>query len=136
LRRRDALFPAAARFAAVGYGCTSATALIAVCRSLGLTRLTLLSPYVEPVSERLRQTLAPAGIETPAFGGFEVAEEAHVVRIDGPSILQAAEAVAAQENVGGVFLSCTNLRTLDVIPPLQEKLGLPVLSSILCRPGT
>ena len=152
-----ALFPTAARFAAVGYACTSGTAqigaaevarrvhagtkthavtepvsaLIAACRSLGLSRLALLSPYVEPVSERLRQALAPAGIETPAFGSFDVAEEARVVRIDGPSILRATEAVATREKVDGVFLSCTNLRTLDVIPSLQERLGLPVLSSNL-----
>jgi maleate isomerase len=152
-----ALFPVAARFAAVGYGCTSGTAqigaaeiarrvhtgtttravteplsaLIAACRSLGLARLALLSPYVEPVSERLRQALVAAGIETPAFGSFDVAEEARVVRIDGPSILQAAEAIATREKVDGVFLSCTNLRTLDVISTLQDRLGLPVLSSNL-----
>jgi len=152
-----ALFPVAARFAAVGYACTSGTAqigaaevarrvhagtkthavtepvsaLIAACQILNLTRLALLSPYVEPVSERLRQTLAAAGIETPAFGSFDVAEEARVVRIDGPSILRATEAVATQEKVDGVFLSCTNLRTLEVIPLLQERLGLPVLSSNL-----
>ena len=77
---------------AVGYGCTSgtaqigaarvaqlihaggqggavtdpATALIAACRHLGLRRLTLLSPYVASVSDRLRQVLAQAGIETPS----------------------------------------------------------------------
>ncbi len=152
-----ALFPVSARFAAVGYGCTSGTAqigaaeiarrvhagtatravtepvsaLVAACRALGLARLALLSPYVEPVSERLRATLAAAGIETPAFGSFDVAEEARVVRIDGPSIQRAAEAVAAREKVDGVFISCTNLRTLDVIPPLQDRLGVPVLSSNL-----
>jgi maleate isomerase len=33
--------------------------------------------------------------------------------------------------VDGLFLSCTNLRTLDVIAPLEEKLKMPVLSSNL-----
>ena len=152
-----ARFPVSARFTAVGYACTSGTAqigaaevarrihdgtvtqavtepvtaLIAACRTLGLVRLALLSPYVEPVSQRLRETLAAAGIETPAFGSFDVAEEARVARIDGPSILRATETVAAREKVDAVFLSCTNLRTLDAIPLLQERLGLPVLSSNL-----
>lgn len=152
-----ALFPVAARFAAVGYGCTSGTAqigaanvarhvhagtatqavtepvsaLIAACRALGLARLALVSPYTAPVSARLRETLVASGIGTPAFGSFDVPEEARVARIDGASILAAAEAVAAQAAIDGVFLSCTNLRTLDVIPTLEARLGLPVLSSNL-----
>jgi maleate isomerase len=151
------LFPVAARFAVVGYGCTSGTAqigaaqvalhvhagtatqavtepvsaLIAACRALGLGRLGLISPYIAPVSARLRETLAAAGIATPVFGSFDVPEEARVARIDGASILGAAEAVAAQAAVDGVFLSCTNLRTLEVIPALEARLGLPVLSSNL-----
>lgn len=152
-----ALFPLSARFAAVGYGCTSGTAqigaaevarrihagtatdavtepvsaLIAACRSLGIGRLALLSPYVAPVSARLRETLAAAGIATPVFGSFDVAEEARVARIDRASILQAAGALAAGAEVDALFLSCTNLRTLDVIGLLEAQLGLPVLSSNL-----
>lgn len=151
------LFPAAAHFDAVGFGCTSATAQIgtaavarrihegtkteavtepvtalrAACRTLGISRLALLSPYVAPVSDRLRQTLRRTGIETPAFGSFEVAEEARVVRIDAPSIIVAAEKVTACADVDAIFLSCTNLRTLDVIAELESRLGLPVLSSNL-----
>ena len=152
-----ALLPLGARFAAIGFGCTSGaaqigtaevarriragartpavtdpvSAIIAACRVLGLKRLALLSPYVAPVSERLRQTLADAGIDTPAFSSFEVAEEARVARIDARSILGAAEDVAGGGGVDGIFLSCTNLRTLAAIRPLEARLGLPVLSSNL-----
>ncbi|WP_417721441.1 Asp/Glu racemase [Salipiger sp.] len=150
-----ALFPRAARFAAVGYGCTSGTAqigaaevarqiragcrtravtepvsaLVAACRALGVTRMALLSPYVETVSRRLQQVLAAQGIATPVFGSFEVAEEARVARIDGASIMTAAESLLRTEEVDALFLSCTNLRTLDIIPALEARLGLPVLSS-------
>jgi len=152
-----ALFPVASHFSAVGYGCTSGTAqigaaevarriragtptqavteplsaTIAACRALGLGRLALVSPYIAPVSDRLRQAFAGAGIETPGFGSFEVAEEAQVVRIDADSIMRATEKVAGRAEVDGVFLSCTNLRTLEAIRPLEARLGLPVLSSNL-----
>ena len=152
-----ALLPASASFAATGYACTSGTAqigaaevsrllragtatdkvtdpvtaLIAACRAFGLGRLALLSPYVASVSARLRDTLAAAGIDTPAFASFDVAEEARVARIDGPSIIGAAETVAHRAPVDALFLSCTNLRTLDVIPALEDRLGIPVLSSNL-----
>lgn len=158
-----ALFPEAADFAAVGYGCTSGaatigpetvaekvragtrtravtdptSALIAACRALGIARLALVSPYVAPVSAHLRGVLAGAGIETPVFASFDVAEEEKVVRIDTPSVTAAAEAVLARAQAGGeaidgVFLSCTNLRTLDAIPQIEGRARLPVLSSNLC----
>ncbi|MEC3862606.1 aspartate/glutamate racemase family protein [Mesobacterium sp. TK19101] len=105
------------------------TALLAACGALGITRLGLLSPYVAEVSDRLRQVLAEAGVETPVFGSFEEEIEARVVRIDAPSICNAAETLAARGGIDALFLSCTNLRTLEVIAPLEARLGLPVLSS-------
>lgn len=152
-----ALFPRSAALSALGYGCTSGaaqigagriaarvaqggptcpvtepvSALVAACRALGLRRLALLSPYVAPVSDRLRRVLAGQGLETPAFGSFGVSEEAIVTRITQASVIDAARAVAGGADVDGVFLSCTNLRTLDAIPILEQELGLPVLSSNL-----
>ncbi|WGW03048.1 maleate cis-trans isomerase family protein [Tropicibacter oceani] len=142
-------------FDAVGYGCTSGTsvigaarvadlirqgcatrtvteplsALIAACGALGVTRLALLSPYVEEVSEGLRRALGGAGIATPVFGTFNEAEETRVARIDGASILAAGRALAQNGGAQALFLSCTNLRTLDVIDRLEQETGLPVLSS-------
>ena len=151
------LFPPGARFRAVGYACTSGTAqigreriaalvgdacrtqaatepvsaLIAACGALGVRRLALLSPYIAAVSERLRAVLAEAGIATPLVGSFDVAEEARVARIGPDSIMGAARSLAARGGADAIFLSCTNLRTLDVIAPLEAETTLPVLSSNL-----
>ncbi len=105
------------------------TALIAACRHLGLRRLALLSPYVAAVSDQLRKVLDAKGIETPVFSTFAEAEEAKVVRIASAAIIDAARDLCADADVDGLFLSCTNLRTLPVIAPLEAELGLPVLSS-------
>jgi maleate isomerase len=152
-----ALLPQALQFGAIGYGCTSGTAqigpdqiaslvnagaatenvsepvsaLIAACQHLGIKRLAFLSPYIAQVSDRLRGVLGDADIETPVFGSFDEAEEAKVVRINGTSIIDAARDLCADAKVDGLFLSCTNLRTLDVIAPLENELGMPVLSSNL-----
>ncbi len=149
------LLPRGLGYDAVGYGCTSGTAqigaariaelvregvdaahvtepvsaLIAACQSMGITRLAMLSPYVADVSARLRDVLQEAGIETPVFGSFEEAEEQKVVRIDAGSVIQAATELASSDDVDGVFLSCTNLRTFTAIDPLEAATGLPVLSS-------
>jgi len=151
------LLPRGADLAVVGFGCTSGTAqigaeriaelirqgvatrmvtnpvsaLIAACRHLNVSRLALVSPYVEEVSARLRVVLEATGITITAFASFDEAQEAKVVRIAPDSIHDAAIATAAQSNCDAVFLSCTNLRTLDVIAPVEAAVGLPVLSSNL-----
>ncbi|TDE38293.1 maleate cis-trans isomerase family protein [Antarcticimicrobium sediminis] len=160
LPQAAALLPGTVDFDVIGYGCTSGaaqigpdrvasglrngarcthvsepvSALVAACRALGLHRLALLSPYVDTVSERLRAVLSHHGIETPVFGSFNEAEEARVARITPGSVARAARALAPAAPVSPVdalFLSCTNLNTLPVVPTLEREIGLPVLSSNL-----
>lgn len=154
------LLPRPVTYDAVGYGCTSGTsvigvaevsrqlragcsakadtqpvsALLAAARALGVKRLAFLSPYVEEVSSHLRNVLAADGLASPVFGTFDEAREERVVWIDGPSIISAATELAAAGGVDGIFLSCTNLRTLNVIEEIEAATGLPVLSSnqVLC----
>lgn len=147
------LLPRGTPFAAVGYGCTSASAqigsdriaeciragvdtphvtnpvsaLIAACRALNVSKLGLVSPYIESISDRMRAVLEQEGIAVDRFGSFNEPIEANVVRIDAPSLVDAAMAV--EIGCDAVFLSCTNLRTLDVIPEIEARIGKPVLSS-------
>lgn len=149
------LLPRGARFAAVGYGCTSGTAeigasqiakrikagvltaavtepvsaLIAACRQLGITRIAMISPYIARVSATLRAVLESAGITVVAFDSFDEGVEERVVRIAPSSITDAALKIAKVADCEAVFLSCTNLRTLDVIDQIERQIRIPVLSS-------
>ena len=155
LGRAAELFPPAARFASMGYGCTSGTAqigaarietllrdvsgakavtnpvtaLVAACRAMEVGRLAIVSPYIAPVAKTLCDVLKREGLETPAVTSFDVADEATVVRIAGASITRAACTVAKGADVDAIFLSCTNLRTLDVIAGIEDATGLSVISS-------
>ncbi len=152
-----ALLPEAISYDAVGYGCTSASsvigsdkveslvqkgctttvvsnplrALIAACQHLGIKRLAFLTPYAIEVSEHLRTKVNEAGIATPVFGTFNEACEENVVRIADASIIAAATELAQHADCDGIFMSCTNLRTLNVVNEIEAKIGKPVLSSNL-----
>lgn len=149
------LLPPTLDYDVVGYGCTSGTAvigpeaiarhvragcgarhvteplsaLVALCRARGVARLAFLSPYVEEVSATLRTALNAQGIATPVFGSFNEAEETKVAKISAGSLHDAAMALGTSDDVDAVFLSCTNLRTLDVIDGIEADLGKPVFSS-------
>ncbi|MFW2543600.1 Asp/Glu racemase [Primorskyibacter sp. 2E107] len=105
------------------------SALVAACTALKVTRLALLSPYVAEVSDGLRRVLSDAGVQTPVFGSFDEAEESRVARIDEASLMAAGTALMEDTQAEVLFMSCTNLRTLDVIAPLEAAVGRPVLSS-------
>ncbi len=152
----SALFPPAAKFAVVGYGCTSGTTMIgahkvaqlvkqgvktpavtdpltasiAACKALGITRLGMVTPYVESVSLPVKQAFEAAGISVPHLVSFGESGEENVARIDAASVKAAALQVGHQD-VDAVFLSCTNLQTLDVIDSLEANLDKPVFGSNL-----
>lgn len=157
LAETSALFPAQRPMDVIAYACTSgatvigskeverqvrkafpsakvtnpAEAIIAACHHLGVTRIGLVSPYVAEVSDALCALLAENGIETPLVGSFEQAEEAVVARIALHSVEEAVCQIGASGEVEAVFASCTNLRTLDVVPACEARIGKPVLSSNL-----
>ena len=150
-----ALLPPAAAFDAVAYACTSGTTLIgaervaalvggacrtkavtdpltaalAAVQALGARRIAVVSPYIDAVAGPIRAAFATAGFAGPATLSVGEEVEARVARIDPASIRDAALEVGRAEGIDAVFLSCTNLRTLDVIAGLEADLGLPVVSS-------
>lgn len=152
------LLPAAQPLDVVGYACTSGTTLIGAervrelvtcatqtnavtdpltaalvqCRSLGLARVGIISPYIASVADRIRAAFEEAGVTVPDTLSFGEQVEAKVARIAPRSIADAARVLAQRSMLDAVFLSCTNLRTLDILAPLTQELGLPVLSSNQC----
>lgn len=155
LSHAASLLPDTRPYSVVGYGCTSASsvigseaverlvqsccdtavvtnplrAAIACAEDLGVSKLALLSPYIEEVNVPLRHAFANAGLSTDVFGTFAEPKESQVARINKDSIIDAALRLGGDPQVEAVFLSCTNLRTYDVIPDVEKRLGKPVLSS-------
>lgn len=155
LTRSASLLPAPREYAVVGYGCTSGTAVIgperiagfvrdgcrtravtdpltatiAACRDKGISRLALLSPYIEEVNLPVIEAFGRAGIEFAAVATFDERMEERVVRISAASVIEAACRIGDAPGIEGVFMSCTNLRTYGVIGPVSERLGKPAMSS-------
>lgn len=149
------LLPPPMDFDVVAYGCTSGTSvlgpeniakligrgcrvkcvtepvssLIAASREINVNKIAFLSPYVAEVSQTLRSVLAKNGLETVVFGSFNEGNEAKVARITGTSIRAAALALVKDSAAEAIFLSCTNLQTLNVIEQIEAECNLPVLSS-------
>ncbi len=105
------------------------TALKAACRSLGVTRLGLVSPYVAEVSDLLRKALTDAGIKVTVFGSFGEKRERMVARISPVSVTEALKEIGQSPDCEAVFASCTNLRAAGTIFHVEAALQKPVLAS-------
>ena len=107
---------------------TAAGAVCAAMEALDVRRITILTPYVAEV--------ARSGTEFFRGVGYDIVSEAHmgcslirdICRLQPDQILRTAM-VTVQPDTQLLFLSCTNLPTLELIPELERTLGIPVISS-------
>lgn len=105
------------------------SATVAALRHLGAKRVGFVTPYVADVSAAMRKLLEREGFEIAGFASFEEGDDRVVARIAPASILAAIKAVHAQADCDAVFVSCTNLRVLDVAAEAEAAIGCPVISS-------
>ena len=149
------LLPQSREFSVIGYGCTSASAIIGsekisdliksgcstrevtnpllaateYAKHLGVTKLALLSPYIEEVNTPLRKAFEINGLSTEAFGTFGEGQEEKVARISESSTIEAAITLGQDPSTEAVFISCTNLRTFNCLDKISNKIDKPVFSS-------
>jgi maleate isomerase len=106
--------------------CTTSGALVDALRMLDVTRLAIATPYIEPVTLRLVGYLAEHGIRTVASEGLGLL--GHIWRVPYAEVVEIVKAVDRPE-AEALFVSCTNLPTYDVIEPLEQALGKPVVTA-------
>ncbi|MFD7899219.1 decarboxylase [Streptomyces sp. NPDC059743] len=105
---------------------TTTGALVEALEELGASRIALVTPYTESVTQALEDYLAEVGatVTGRAFLGLT----RHIWKVPYRSVVDMArEAVVGSADA--LFISCTNLPTYDAIPQLEAELRMPVLSA-------
>jgi maleate isomerase len=105
---------------------TTSGGLVAALRVLGLRRIAVVTPYIDSVTERLLTFLAEHGVEVVSSVGLGLLD--HIWKVGYAEIVQAVTAVDVPE-ADGLFISCTNVPTYDIIGPLERWLNKPVLTA-------
>src|SRR3954447_20444731 len=105
---------------------TTSGGLISALGLLGLRRIAVVTPYIDSVTQRLLSFLAEHGVEVVSSVGLGLLD--HIWKVGYAEIVQAVTAVDVPE-ADGLFISCTNVPTYDIIGPLERWLGKPVLTA-------
>jgi maleate isomerase len=106
-------------------------ALTAALARLDATRIVLLTPYPDEVTEAEAAMFGRCGIAVTGCAGLGLADGYDTVTSEQVRKLILDAGHAAIGEAEAIVLSCTGWPTLDLIADLQRDLGKPVLSSNL-----
>lgn len=109
-------------------GLVTSDALETALRVLGLRRIVLLSPYTLPTHRREIAFVEQLGVEVVADASLELETNAEMARLS-PETLEAWVLANRDARADGYFISCTALRTAELIAALEARLDRPMLTS-------
>ncbi|GAA5232513.1 hypothetical protein FOZ76_00515 [Verticiella sediminum] len=104
---------------------TSSAAVLSEFSHLGARRIAVATPYEDWVNQRLRAYFEAAGFEILALTAL--GDAAHGRKSAQEIAQQTIE--ACPPDAEAIFLSCSNLFTLDVVDSIESATGKPLLSS-------
>ncbi len=107
---------------------TPLTAAQAALKVLGARRIAVLTPYIDDVNRPMAAVLESSGLEIAAFTAFQMEDDNDMARIP-PEAIHDAALQADRPEAEALFISCTAIRSVDVVARIEESLGKPVVTS-------
>jgi maleate isomerase len=107
---------------------TTATSVIEALKSLALREIGVITPYIEEINARERAFLESHGFVVGLIDGFHLLNSIKIREVTGREIADFIEKLSPK-NVDGIFISCTSLRTFEIIDEIEKKYGVPVVTS-------
>lgn len=111
---------------------TSAGALIHGLKKIGARKVSLLAPYMKPLTDKVVAYVENEGIEVVDRICFEIPDNLEVGRRDPMRLLEDVKRLNIA-NVDAVVLSaCVQMQSIPAVEAAQAMLGLPVTSTSIC----
>jgi len=107
---------------------TPSSAAFDAFETLGVKRISLLTPYSPEITDEMAQYFATHGLEVVNAACFGLTDDRQMARISESCIIEAALA-ACDPRADALFLSCTALRAATCVQTIEDELGKPVVSS-------
>lgn len=110
---------------------TMSNGVIDALRALGARRVAVATAYNDEVNARLDAFLREHGIEPLVITGMGLEAMTDVERVTQEALLAFCARVGRSvDGADALFVSCGGFRTLELIAPLEEGTGVPVVSSM------
>lgn len=107
---------------------TTASAVVQALKVLDIRRVVVATPYIDKINELEKSFLEVHGIKVLSIRGLGITKNIEIGKLAPWVPYRLAKEIFKPE-ADGIFISCTNFRTLEVIEKLEREFGKPVVTS-------
>ena len=107
---------------------TTSEAIVGGIKAFGMKRVVMTTPYDEDLTNREVEFLAHHGVTVTDLNFLDIEDNLDRGDLPAGEWLRHAKGLDYADG-DGFFLSCGNVRTLDIVDTLEAESGLPVVSS-------
>lgn len=111
---------------------TSAGALVDGLRALGAKKISVICPYLKPLTQLVVDYIENEGIAVHHFKALEIPDNLAVGLHDPMRLLEIYKDVDTTGIDAFVASACVQMPSLPIIDMLQQRLGVPVVSAAAC----
>ena len=105
--------------------------VVATLRAAGCASVTLVAPHGEEVDAVVVRGLEAAGIKVGAVHSMGITDNFELGRVPPEEITRfVLDRIPGPLSADALFLTCTNFRSVDVLPALRQRYGPRVISSV------
>lgn len=103
-------------------------AVIAALNALGVENVGVATPYPDSIADRVKHYIEASGFNVVAENSLGLKKPEEVATRQPAQVLDHASSVAV-DDAEGIFISCTDYPTFDIIRDLETEVGRPVVTS-------
>lgn len=107
-------------------GTTTSTAVIEALKEMKIKKVCVATPYPDWLNEKVREFLEASGFNVLRIEGLK---NVGAISNEIPETVYRLARKINDPNSEGIFISCTALRTIEILEGLENDLGKPVISS-------
>jgi maleate isomerase len=108
-------------------------AVRAAIEASGAENIGVITPYVDELNEKIKESIQADGIDVAAISGLGITDNFQIAEVSHDEIVafavDALGPLAVEGIIDLVFASCTNFGAMAARPAIAERLGLPVVTS-------
>lgn len=111
---------------------TSAGALIDGLKRLGAKKISVICPYMKPLTQLVVDYIESEGIEVRDFTALEIPDNLEVGRHNPAQLMEIYKRVDRNGIDAFVASACVQMPSLPIIDRLEKEIGIPVVSAAVC----
>ena len=104
-------------------------AVVEELRRLEFNSVAVLTPYSQEINDTIKDSLETSGFSVPHLAGMDVRGAFNIAAVTPAEIIAYVQEQLAGVDSDCLFVSCANLRSVEVLSELRKAAGRPVVTS-------